>query len=102
MEFYTPTCPFCMKLTPIFKEISEEYVGKLKFIMVDASVDRDLASGYGVMGVPTLKFFCSGRPIGEIVGLKSKEDLESNFEAILAKYDKCIEKSTALMGKLYI
>jgi thioredoxin-like negative regulator of GroEL len=91
-----------MKLTPIFKKISEEYIGRLKFIMVDASVDRDLASGYGVMGVPTLKFICSGRPIGEIVGLKSKEELKSNFEEILEKFDKCIKRSTALMEKLYI
>jgi len=64
VEFYSPTCPHCRRLTPIFERLSNEYADRLKFVMVDTSVESDLASGYGIMGVPTLKFICSGRPVG--------------------------------------
>ena len=55
IEFYTPTCPFCQQLTPIFQRLSGEYVNRMVFAMVDASKDSDLATGYGVMGGSYLK-----------------------------------------------
>jgi thioredoxin 1 len=96
VEFYTPTCPFCRQLTPLLHKLSGEYAGRLKFAMVDASAESELASGYGIMGVPTLKFFCAGRPIAEIVGLKSEEELRAGFEEILRTYKRCVSESSPL------
>jgi thioredoxin len=96
VEFYTPTCPYCKMLTPIFEKLSDDYSEKILFVKVDASIERDLASGYGVMGVPALKFLCAGRPIGELVGLKSEEELKETFEKILKDYQKCISQSSPL------
>ena len=96
VEFYTPTCPHCARLTPIFRKLSHEYGDKMNFAMVNAAESQDLAEGYGVAGVPTLKFFCDGRPIYEIVGFEPEEELRAEIEKVLQKYQKCISQSTRL------
>jgi len=34
VEFYSPTCPCCAMLTPIFKRLSSEYESNMLFAMV--------------------------------------------------------------------
>ena len=46
------------------------------------------------MGVPTLKFFCSGRSIGEIVGYLPEDKLKAEFDKIIANYKTCLAQST--------
>jgi thioredoxin 1 len=96
IEFYTTTCPYCRQVTPIFQKLSEEYTEKMLFALADASENVELAEGYGVMGVPTLKFFCAGRPIYEIVGLRSEEELREEFERVLNTHRKCVSTSSPI------
>jgi thioredoxin 1 len=96
IEFYTLTCPYCRQLTPIFQKLSEKYAERMIFAMADASVNGEIAEGYGVMGVPTLKFFCAGRPIYEIIGLRSEEELGKEFERVLSTHRKCISTSSPI------
>jgi thioredoxin 1 len=96
VEFFSPTCPYCQQLTPIFQKLSGEYIQKMKFGMVDTSKNSEIASGYGVMGVPTLKFFCAGRPIYEIVGLRSEKELREELEKVLGIHTKCVSQSSPL------
>ncbi|MCK5627177.1 MAG: thioredoxin family protein [Candidatus Bathyarchaeia archaeon] len=96
VEFFSPTCPYCQQLTPIFQKLSGEYIQKMKFGMVDTSKNSEIASGYGVMGVPTLKFFCAGRPIYEIVGLRSEKELREELEKALGIHTNCVSQSSPL------
>ncbi|WP_455278516.1 thioredoxin family protein [[Eubacterium] cellulosolvens] len=96
IEFFSPTCPYCRQLTPIFQKLSGEYIQKMKFGMVDTSKNSEIASGYGVMGVPTLKFFCAGRPIYEIVGFRSETELKEELEKVLSIQTKCTSQSSPL------
>jgi thioredoxin-like negative regulator of GroEL len=96
VEFYTPTCPYCARLTPIFQKLATTYSDRITFAMVNAASNPDIAQGYGVMGVPTLKFLCDGRPIHEIVGFKPEEELRIEIERILQSYKKCVSQSSRL------
>jgi len=96
VEFYTPTCPHCARLTPIFKRLSSEYEDKLKFAMVNAAGNVGLAQGWGVMGVPTLKFFCSGRPVYEIVGHREEAELRQEFDRTIRSYQNCLDQSSPI------
>ena len=96
IEFYTPTCPYCARLTPLFKKLSNEYADKMIFAMVNAVENQDLASGYGIMGVPTLKFLCAGRPVAELAGFKSEKELRQAFDEALIKFPECVEKRSPL------
>jgi hypothetical protein len=48
------------------------------------------------MGTPTLKFFCGGRPIQDVVGMLSKNYLQQAIEFAIKKHQECAEKSTPL------
>jgi thioredoxin-like negative regulator of GroEL len=53
-----------------------------------------VAVGLGVMGTPTLKFFCDGRPIYEVVGFRPRGRLREDIEKALEEARECLEKST--------
>lgn len=99
VEFWHPQCPYCKMLDPIYAELAREYAGKLKFAKFNAMespANQELAVKYGIMGTPTLKFFCQGRPVQDIVGVLEKEYLRQGIEFALKKHNMCAEKSTPL------
>jgi thioredoxin-like negative regulator of GroEL len=95
--FWHDTCPWCIRLNPIFNEITEEYRGKLKFVKLNVlskPENRELASNLGVMGTPTLMFFCQGRSLGQTVSYMPKEDLKKVLDDMLERYNRCIMQSS--------
>jgi len=97
--FWHEQCPWCMRLNPIFNELSEEYSGKIKFVklnVLDNPNNREIAALYGVMSTPTLMFFCSGRPIGQTVSFMPKEQLKNILDDMLERHKQCIKQSTDL------
>lgn len=99
VEFWHPQCPFCKMLEPIYSELSKEYSGKLKFAEINVlktQENQELAAEYGIMSTPTLKFFCGGRPIQDIVGALSKDYLRQGIEFAIQKHRECADRSTPL------
>jgi len=97
--FWHNQCPCCLRLNPIFNEKAEEYGGKMKFAklnVLESPTNQEIASNFGVMSTPTLLFLCSGRPVGQIVGLMSKEDLEKAMDDMLLRHRQCLSQSTEL------
>ena len=95
--FWHDTCPWCIKLNPIFNEITEEYRGKMNFVKLNVlskPENRELASNLGVMGTPTLSFFCQGRSLGQTVSYMPKEDLKKALDDMLGRYNRCIMQSS--------
>ena len=95
--FWHEHCPWCMTLNPIFNEIAEEYGEKMKFAklnILESPANQEIAGNLGVMSTPTLMFLCSGRPVGQVVGLMSKENLRRTLDEMLGRYRMCIKQST--------
>jgi len=81
---------------PDFESLSDEYQGRLRFATVNADEAPDLAAKYGVQGLPTLKFFCAGRPVAEIVGYLPKNSLKMQLDRMLSMYKDCLKQSSAI------
>ena len=99
VDFWHEQCPWCKRLEPIYSEVSEEYEGKVKFAKLNvlkSQENQHIAVKYGIMGTPTLVFFCDGRPIETVAGFQPKERLRQLVDDVIDKHRECIEKSTEL------
>ncbi len=102
VDFWALWCPWCKKLMPDFESLSSQYDGKLTFAKINVDEAQDVASKYGVQGLPTLKFFCSGRPIAEIVGYMPKDSLKAQLDRMLSMYKDCLDQSSVMQPPHYI
>ena len=99
VDFWHESCLWCKKLEPIFREVAEEYRTKAKFIsfnVLASSDSQQIAVEYGILGVPTIGFFCEKKPVNIVVGFKQKEELKKLIDDIIAKHKECLKSSTEL------
>lgn len=100
VEFWHQACPWCRILEPIFAELSEEYKGKVKFArlnILESTENKLIAATNGVLGTPTLVFYCEGRPLGSAVGFIGRDSLKQAIEQMLIRHRQCIEQSSSLV-----
>ena len=83
VEFETKECGYCKQQKPISEALASEYQGKVTFIFVDASEDRDLARQFQVQGVPQMNVIvnqsASGYTFGDKDGQTSPNLAASRF-----------------------
>lgn len=94
VDFWAPWCVWCKKLAPVYDSLSTTMSSTLKFVKVNVEEHPELSERYGISGLPTLKFFCEGREIGEIVGAAPKERLEAEFHRIVKGHKDCLASSS--------
>ena len=92
--FSSPTCPYCKQMKPYFQQYATEYKEKIIFAEVDISKSITIASRYGVMGTPTFKFFCKGKPVHELTGAMYPSLLKKAVEDSLEYGSECVDKAT--------
>lgn len=83
VDFWAAWCGPCRAIAPIVEQLSTEYAGKVKVGKVNVDENRDLATQYGVMSIPTLIFFKDGQKVDQVIGFTNKADLEKKLNALL-------------------
>jgi len=99
VEFWHEHCTWCIRMEPIYDELSKEYRGKVKFAKLnvfESDENKHVALQYGVMSTPTLIFFCGGRPVQTVVGFQPKDRLKQLVDDAIDEHRDCLEKSTPL------
>jgi thioredoxin 1 len=84
VRFYKSWNGACQIIAPIFDELSVSYKGQASFYSVDVEANKDLATGYGIMDVPTILFFRMGMVIDHSTGLTPKNILIHKIEKALS------------------
>jgi thioredoxin 1 len=92
-DFWAPWCPFCVRLKPIFESVAKDYQD-IKFVKVNVQEEGDLASRYGVRGIPVIKFFCEGREVGEVVGYIPQDVLKGKLGEIAKNAPSCLTNTS--------
>lgn len=98
-EFFSHSCPHCIKFSPVYKKVSEAFGQEAKFVRIDVMLNgsnRTLAHHRGVRTVPTLETFYKGRVIGNIVGYHHFERVAEALKGFLIKKDEYVGPSTPL------
>ncbi|NIQ04685.1 MAG: thioredoxin family protein [Candidatus Korarchaeota archaeon] len=98
VDFWHENCAYCVELNPIFDELATEVedVTFFKLNIQTSGKNFQIAQKYGIMGTPTLKFFCKGRTVGEIIGFRPKQQLKEEIKKIIENAEICLKKSTKL------
>ena len=80
VDFWAAWCGPCRAIAPIVEELAGEYKGKVTFGKMD--VDRNGATPmrYKVTGIPTLLVFKNGQVVEQLVGYRSKDDIQKALD----------------------
>ncbi len=81
---------------PEFEALSVQYDGKLIMLKLNSDDYPDIAQQYAVMGLPTIKLFCQGRPIGEIIGYMPRPRLKTELDRIIQNHKECLDSSSPM------
>lgn len=83
IDFWAEWCGPCRMLTPVVKELSTEYEGRVVVGKVDVDSNPGISMKYGIRNIPTLLFFKNGEVVDKQVGVVPKGALVNKIEAIL-------------------
>jgi len=94
--FYSPTCVFCHQMEPYVRSYAGEYRDSVIFVRVNILTSPWTAERYGVKSTPTFKFFCSGKPVQELVGAIYPAILKKMIDEVLIHGTECAKNSTLI------
>jgi thioredoxin 2 len=77
VEFWSPSCGHCQRLSPLLTQIAAEKAGTLKVVNINTQTEQLLAGQFGIRGVPTLILYKGGKKLRELSGALPKEQLEA-------------------------
>ena len=83
VDFYASWCGPCKKLSPVIDELSNEYSGKIKFGKLNVDDNEKITASYDINSIPHLIVFVSGKPAEHIIGLQSKNEIQTKLNQIL-------------------
>lgn len=86
IDFYADWCGPCKIASPILEELSTEYAGKITIYKIDTQVEQELASVFGISGIPAFLYIpLDGKPSMTSGIARSKEDTKKMFQENIDK-----------------
>lgn len=80
VDFWAEWCGPCQMVAPTVEAIAKKYKGKLKVCKVNVDEAPNTSSEYGIMSIPTLAIFKSGKVVDKIVGVVPESELASKVD----------------------
>lgn len=87
LEFWIRSCSGCQKFKPVYDKLPDVMGDRVRFLrmnMMRSIENLRLAEGMGVEETPTMKVFCNGDEVGEIVGYRPLEEAVREIEDALS------------------
>jgi thioredoxin 1 len=86
VDFGAAFCVPCKRMKPILDALKTEYSGRANVIFVDIKQERDMASRYRIMLMPTQVFYdAGGKEMKRHMGFMDKPEIIAEFKALGVK-----------------
>ncbi|MCX6552084.1 MAG: thioredoxin [Acidobacteria bacterium] len=76
VDFWAEWCQPCKRLAPTIDAVAADLDGKLAVGKLNVDDHPGVSSRFGIRGIPTMILFKGGKPVDQIVGLVSKDELK--------------------------
>ena len=80
VDFSTPWCGPCRKLTPVLEQIQNEFQNEIKIVKINADENIELLKEYGVSSFPTMIIIKEKEAKEFMVGMVPKSVIISNIK----------------------
>jgi thioredoxin 1 len=83
VDCWAPWCDPCRIIAPVIEEMARDYAGRILFGKLNVDENREVATQYQIMGIPTLLVFKEGKLVDRIVGAMPRQVLEPKITRYL-------------------
>ncbi|HID38375.1 MAG TPA: thioredoxin [Calditrichaeota bacterium] len=83
VDFWAEWCAPCRIIAPIVEELATEYEGKLKVGKLDVDNNPQVSMKYSIRSIPTLLIYKGGKPVEQIIGAVSKQNILEKLQPYL-------------------
>jgi thioredoxin 1 len=83
VDYWAEWCGPCKMIAPILEEVSRDYDGRIQVAKLNVDDNNEMASRYGIRGIPTLMLFKGGEVVATKVGALSKSQLTQFLDSHL-------------------
>ncbi|NTW52622.1 MAG: tetratricopeptide repeat protein [Chlorobiaceae bacterium] len=96
VDFWATWCAPCRTLGPVLERLAEADSGKWKLVKVSTEEFPEIASQYGVSGIPNVKLFWNGSVIDEFTGALTEYQVEQWLRKVLpSPYAADVDRASA-------
>ncbi|CAH0120510.1 Thioredoxin [Paenibacillus sp. CECT 9249] len=79
VDFWAAWCGPCKVQMPIVEQLSEEMKGTASFAKVNVDEEFEIASRFGIAGIPTMILFKDGQAVDKMVGLTPARAIQAKI-----------------------
>ena len=83
VNYWAEWCAPCRAIAPIVKELAGEYEGKVRIVKMNIDDNRQVATQFGIMSIPTVLLFKDGEVRNTFVGLSGKDKFAGALDELL-------------------
>jgi thioredoxin 1 len=83
VDFWAEWCGPCRMMEPTIDAIASDYNGRVRVGKLNVDDNGNIATRYGIRGIPTLLLFKGGKVIEQRVGAVGKTDVQKMLDTHL-------------------
>jgi putative thioredoxin len=95
VDFWAPWCAPCRALKPILEKLAVEYGGRFLLAKLDTDASPEIATRYGVRGIPNVKGFVDGALADEFTGALPESGVREFIDRLAPSGGETLRRAAA-------